>query len=35
MDPEKGVYWQWNGPLRYDEDIWNCSTMDVWFKGVV
>jgi hypothetical protein len=35
IDPEKGVYWQWNGPLRYDEDIWNCSTMDVWFKGVV
>ena len=35
IDPEKGVYWQWNGPLRYNEDIWNCSTMDVWFKGTV
>lgn len=32
---EEGVYYQWNGKLRFNEGVWKCSTIDVRFKGVV
>jgi hypothetical protein len=35
VDKEEGIYYQWNGPLRYNDNIWGCSTMDILFKGTV
>lgn len=32
---EIGVYYQWNGKLRYNENVWTCSTIDIRFKGTV
>ena len=32
---EEGIYYQWNGKLRSNYNKWECSTLDVIFKGVV
>ena len=32
---ENGVYYQWNGKLRYNEGVWECSTINVRFRGTV
>jgi len=32
---EEGVYYQWNGKLRYNDGVWKCSTIDVRFRGTV
>ena len=32
---EIGFYYQWNGKLRYNDDVWTCHTIDVRFKGAV
>ena len=35
VDDEQGVYYQWNGPLRNNDGIWCCSTINILFKGTV
>jgi hypothetical protein len=32
---ENGVYYQWNGELRYNDDMWECSTIKIRFRGIV
>jgi len=32
---ENGVYYQWNGELRYNDDVWECLTIKIRFKGIV
>ena len=32
---EIGIYYQWNGELRYNDNVWTCLTIDIRFKGTV
>jgi hypothetical protein len=32
---ENGVYYQWNGELRYNDDTWECLTIKIRFRGIV
>ncbi len=32
---ENGVYFQWNGKLRFNDEVWVCSTINIRFRGAV